>query len=110
MPTSPQGAAALPVSPPQPPWKRWGRLQCRSSFRSQGCVTVRRPSDDRQLRGYGAALDNVVVTHTAATGATCKNSGWKTMHDNLGNMFKNQGDCVRYYAAHGKNLGSVNTP
>lgn len=56
---------------------------------------------------YGPALDNVVVTETARTGANCKKGGWKTMHDSLGNGFKNHGDCVSYYATGGKNLGSV---
>jgi choice-of-anchor C domain-containing protein len=59
---------------------------------------------------YGPALDNVVVTETAVTAATkddCKNDGWKTMKDRLGNGFKNQGDCVSYFATDGRNLGSV---
>ena len=55
----------------------------------------------------GPALDNIVVTETVAPGATCKKGGWKTMHDRLGNGFKNQGDCVSYYATGLKNLGSV---
>ena len=46
--------------------------------------------------GYGAVIDNVKVTETLATGATCKKAGWATMHDNLGNSFKNQGDCVQF--------------
>ena len=61
----------------------------------------------------GPALDNVVVTETAATAATkddCKNDGWKTMKDRLGNGFKNQGDCVSYFATDGRNLGSVTNP
>ena len=33
----------------------------------------------RRLRGL--SIDNVVVTETAATGASCKNGGWKTMVD-----------------------------
>jgi choice-of-anchor C domain-containing protein len=58
----------------------------------------------------GPALDNVVVTETAVTAATkddCKNDGWKTMRDGQGNGFKNQGDCVSYFATDGKNPGSV---
>jgi choice-of-anchor C domain-containing protein len=61
----------------------------------------------------GPALDNVVVTEKAAAGtpggpgAACKAGGWKTAVDKAGNHFKNQGDCVSYYATKGKNLGSV---
>ena len=36
-----------------------------------------------------------------------KNSGWKTMVDNVSNPFKNQGDCVSYYATGEKNLAFV---
>ena len=53
---------------------------------------------------FGPAIDNVVVTETLATGAKCKNSGWKTMVDSIGNSFKNQGDCVSYFATGEKNL------
>jgi choice-of-anchor C domain-containing protein len=61
---------------------------------------------------YGPALDNVVVTETGATGtggtgSKCKNGGWRTMVDSHGNHFKNQGDCVSYFATGGKNLGAV---
>jgi choice-of-anchor C domain-containing protein len=57
---------------------------------------------------FGPALDNVVVTETAAAEKNdCKNDGWQTMKDRLGNGFKNQGDCVSYFATGGKNLGSV---
>jgi choice-of-anchor C domain-containing protein len=39
--------------------------------------------------------------------ADCKYDGWRPMHDAQGNLFKNQGDCVSYYATDGKNPGSV---
>jgi transcriptional regulator with XRE-family HTH domain len=61
-------------------------------------------------QGLRTAEDDVVVTEIVATGATgadCRNGGWKTMHDDLGNLSKNQGDCVRHYATGAKNLGSV---
>jgi choice-of-anchor C domain-containing protein len=54
--------------------------------------------------GYGPALDNISVTETLLTGANCKNSGWKTMFDKTGTPFRNQGDCVSYYATGEKNL------
>jgi choice-of-anchor C domain-containing protein len=58
---------------------------------------------------YGPALDNVVVTETVAgvAGARCKNGGWRTTVDSHGNHFKNQGDCVSYFATGGRNVGSV---
>src|SRR5664280_2432269 len=57
-------------------------------------------------QAVGAAQTNV-VTEVNATGAKCLNGGWKTMHDNLGNTFKSQGDCVRHYATGDKNPASV---
>jgi choice-of-anchor C domain-containing protein len=54
--------------------------------------------------GWGPVIDNVVITQTLATGAQCKNNGWKTMTDKYGTPFKNQGDCVSYYATGEKNL------
>jgi choice-of-anchor C domain-containing protein len=56
---------------------------------------------------FGPALDNVVVTETVPTGADCKEGGWQTMIDSAGNHFKNQGDCVSYFATKGKNLGAL---
>jgi choice-of-anchor C domain-containing protein len=55
---------------------------------------------------YGAALDNIRVTETLLTGANCKKDGWKTMQDYLGHSFKNQGDCVSFYATDGRNLAA----
>ena len=56
---------------------------------------------------WGPALDNVVVTETVPTKDECKDGGWQSMIDNAGNSFKNQGDCVSYFATKGKNLGAV---
>ena len=59
---------------------------------------------------FGPALDSVIVTETLGTGAKCKNSGWKTMVDKHRHSFKNQGDCVSFYARAGDterhNLGA----
>ena len=55
----------------------------------------------------GPALDNVVVTETVVIGGNCKDGGWKTMTDGQGNGFKNQGDCVSYFATDGRNPGAV---
>ncbi len=56
---------------------------------------------------FGPALDNVVVTESVPTKDECKDGGWQSMIDNAGNSFKNQGDCVSYFATKGKNLGAV---
>jgi choice-of-anchor C domain-containing protein len=56
---------------------------------------------------FGPALDNVAVTEVAATKNDCKDGGWVSMLDSQGNSFKNQGDCVSFFATGGKNLGSV---
>ena len=56
---------------------------------------------------FGPAIDNVVVTEDVPTKDDCKQGGWQTMIDNAGNSFKNQGDCVSYFATKGKNLGAL---
>jgi choice-of-anchor C domain-containing protein len=56
---------------------------------------------------YGPALDNVVVTEIVPTKDDCKDGGWESMIDTAGNSFKNQGDCVSFFATKGKNLGAV---
>jgi choice-of-anchor C domain-containing protein len=56
---------------------------------------------------FGAAIDNVVITETVPTKSDCKDAGWQAMIDNAGNHFKNQGDCVSYFATGGKNLGAI---
>lgn len=55
---------------------------------------------------FGPALDNVVVTETVPTAVNCKKGGWESMIDSAGNTFKNQGDCVSFFATDGKNLGA----
>ena len=76
------------------------------SFVAKGSSTTITFTNTTAGSPYGPALDSIVVTETAATGAKCKNSGWKTMLDNVGNTFKNQGDCVSFYATEGNNLGA----
>jgi len=51
---------------------------------------------------FGPVLDNVVVTESVPVKDDCKNGGWQSMIDNAGNSFKNQGDCVSYFATKGK--------
>ena len=75
---------------PTPSRRRAPRPRCRSPARRGG--------------SFGPALDNVVITETLATGADCKKGGWQTMVDSTGTSFRNQGDCVSYYATGEKNL------
>lgn len=55
---------------------------------------------------FGPAIDNVVITETLPTADNCKKGGWASMIDSEGNTFKNQGDCVSFFATGGKNLGA----
>jgi choice-of-anchor C domain-containing protein len=56
---------------------------------------------------FGPALDNVDVTEFVPGKDDCKDGGWEAMIDTSGNSFKNQGDCVSFFATKGKNLGAV---
>ena len=88
------------------------RLEGYSFVATSASSTVTFASGDT-ASAYGPALDDVVVTETAVTASTktdCMNEGWQTMRDGQGNGFKNQGDCVSYFATGGKNLGSVTNP
>lgn len=49
----------------------------------------------------------VEVTANAPTSADqCKDGGWKTLTDNAGTSFKNQGDCVSFVATGGTNTAA----
>jgi choice-of-anchor C domain-containing protein len=51
---------------------------------------------------FGPALDSISFTETLATGANCKDDGWKTMvNPSTGIAFRNQGACVSYFATSG---------
>lgn len=54
----------------------------------------------------GPAIDAVTITETVAPGAACKKDGWRGMTDHEGTPFKNQGDCVSYYATDTRNLAA----
>ena len=59
---------------------------------------------------YGPALDKVRVQLAAVKAfSDCKNGGWRQLRDGQGHMFKNQGDCVSYFASKGRN-GGAGTP
>ena len=54
------------------------------------------------------ASTNIVIKLPVATSADqCKKGGWQFATDDLGNLFKNQGDCVSYVATKGKNKGAI---
>ena len=54
-----------------------------------------------------SASTNIVIKYPVATSTgQCKNGGWHFVTDDLGNLFKNQGDCVSYVATKGKNKGA----
>lgn len=61
---------------------------------------------DPAAQAWGPALDNVRITETLPTVDMCKKGGWESMIDSEGNTFKNQGDCVSFFATNGKNLGA----
>ena len=56
---------------------------------------------------FGPAIDNVVVSEDVAEKDDCKDGGWESMIDTAGNGFKNQGDCVSFFATKGKNPGAL---
>jgi choice-of-anchor C domain-containing protein len=55
---------------------------------------------------FGPAIDSVKITEVIPTGTECKKDGWRTMRDSAGNAFRNQGDCVSFYATGEKNLAN----
>ena len=56
---------------------------------------------------FGPAIDAVEISFSVPVKDDCKDGGWQSMIDTAGNSFKNQGDCVSYFATKGKNLGAV---
>jgi choice-of-anchor C domain-containing protein len=53
-----------------------------------------------------ASTSSILIKLPVATSAEqCKKGGWQFTTDDLGNLFKNQGDCVSYVATKGKNKG-----
>jgi choice-of-anchor C domain-containing protein len=65
-------------------------------------TTLTFAADPGNASNCGAAIASVSLTETAATGAQCKDGGWRTMFEPNGTPFKNQGDCVSYYATSGR--------
>jgi len=60
--------------------------------------------------GAGGGNGSIEITFDATPVATsddqCKKGGWQSVTDDLGNFFKNQGDCVSYVSTKGKNEGA----
>lgn len=51
-------------------------------------------------------VDNVTINsdlYTFENKESCKKDGWMSLTDDEGNSFKNQGDCVSFFATGGKN-------
>ena len=69
-------------------------------------TTLSFAADPANTSNQGIALDNVSIVETLATGAKCKNGGWQSMVDSYGVAFRNQGDCVSYYATGLRNLAN----
>ncbi len=62
----------------------------------------------------GPVIDNVTISGGGGGGGTtptsadqCKKGGWAALTDDIGNKFKNQGDCVSYVATGGSNKGAI---
>ena len=55
---------------------------------------------------YGPVIDNVRIRELVPSKEACKNGGWQVLLAPTGEPlpFKNQGDCVSYFATGGKNL------
>jgi choice-of-anchor C domain-containing protein len=79
-----------------------GWQQMGYSFVAAGSsTTLTFAADPTNTSSCGPALDDVTTTETVVGGAQCKSGGWRTMHDADGAPFKNQGDCVSFYATSG---------
>jgi choice-of-anchor C domain-containing protein len=55
---------------------------------------------------FGPALDSVSVTKMSPRAPLCKRGGWRELTDNDDRPFRNQGDCVSYFASGLRNKAS----
>lgn len=53
-----------------------------------------------------SSLNNQVISYIP-TKDSCKNGGWQSLTDTNGHSFKNQGDCVSFFATSGRNLAAT---
>jgi len=65
--------------------------------------TATGPGQSFTWTGNGTATE---IVGPLTTKDQCKKDGWKTREDDLGNKFKNQGDCVSFVATKEKNKGA----
>ncbi|MGZ6256590.1 MAG: hypothetical protein ACXWMB_06200 [Candidatus Limnocylindria bacterium] len=70
------------------------------NFATQSLTTV---LSSMQLN-VAATVD--VTANLPTSADQCKNGGWKTLTDNAGTSFKNQGDCVSFVATGGSNTAA----
>ena len=66
------------------------------------------PSYDVETDGItiNGTTYNFELTNEPTSKDQCKNGGWQNLTDSIGHAFKNQGDCVSYFATGGKNLAN----
>lgn len=72
-------------------------------------VGTNNPGYDINIDGvaFNDTLYNFELFEVASSKEACKKGGWMTLTDDLGNSFKNQGDCVSYVATGGTNKADV---
>ena len=81
------------------------------SFVAKGSSTTITFTNTTALSPFGPALDDIVVTETAATGSEVQEQqAGRRCSTAVGDSFKNQGDCVSFYATDGNNLGGRRRP
>ncbi len=79
-----------------------GWQQMAYSFAATGSsTTLTFAAGPANTSSCGPALDDVTTTESVVGGAQCKGGGWQTMRNADGDLFKNQGDCVSFYATSG---------
>jgi hypothetical protein len=69
-----------------------------------GTMSIDRVGQD--LRLNVAAVVEVTSNPVPASADQCKNGGWHTLTDSKGRPFRNQGDCVSFFATDGTNLAA----
>jgi choice-of-anchor C domain-containing protein len=70
------------------------------------CTATATFAGSSNYTGSNASATITIKYPVAATSAQCKNGGWMHSVDDLGNPFKNQGDCVSFVATKGRNKGN----
>ena len=74
------------------------------------CQATATFSGNGNFLSSSASTSIVIKLPVATSGEQCKKGGWQFVTDDLGNLFKNQGDCVSYVATNGRNKGAGGTP